>query len=163
MYEANKSNVVEYRVSGVNLSVSAKPFFTTGERMYNGRNTCKTRQRGKVPCLAFSLFYWAKFNDSDSFAIKNPFLVQLLKWKLKCLKSSCRILSSLHSCIYIICCVKGILEQSHLYSVNKVKLMSWFYVALPVAEPEEGLCARAKPNRSLNKRIDVQHYCSCRG
>lgn len=38
----------------------------------------------------------------------------------------------------------GILEQSHLYSVNKVLLMSLFYVALPVSEPGKGLRPQAK-------------------
>lgn len=49
-----------------------------------------------------------------------------------------------HSRLYILRCAAGILQQSHLYSANKVSLMSLFYVALPASEPAKGLRPRAK-------------------
>lgn len=114
--------------------------------------------------LAFSLFHGPSSTIRTQLWPKIPFCCNFLSGSSSVLKAHVEFSwAYAHSCIYIICCVKGILEQSHLYSVNKVILMSWFYVALPVREPEEGLCARAKPNRSLNKRIDVPHYCSWRG
>lgn len=82
----------------------------------------------------------------------NLHLLQLLKRQLKHLIRARMNLSRL---IHL-CHAKEIPVQSHLYSVNKVLLMSWFYVALAVRYPvQEDYVLQPKPNRSLNKGIDV--------